>query len=176
MLFAEDLYLLSLSTIGTSDEHLSLLEHLAPLQHRLSSIIVTTPQAVALADAMKCLSFTRAVGLPVLGVIENMSGFACPCCSETYPVFSTGGGQAMAERESLTFLGALPVDTNLVTLLDGEAAETNTATDPSPGVNGSEQPSFELLARYRKTTTAKLFEGILGKIVGQLAGTRANGT
>ncbi len=52
------------------------MEHLAPLKDRLSSIIVTTPQAVALTDAIKGLSFTRAVSLPVLGLIENMSGYA----------------------------------------------------------------------------------------------------
>jgi Mrp family chromosome partitioning ATPase len=67
---------------GTSDEHLSLLEHLAPVHDRLSAVVVTTPQAVALADAVKGVSFTRAVNLPVLGVIENMSGYACPCCGE----------------------------------------------------------------------------------------------
>ena len=78
---------------GTSDEHLSLIEHMAPVQARLSAVIVTTPQAVALLDAMKCLSFTRAVGLPVLGLIENMSGYVCPCCGEISNVFSTGGGE-----------------------------------------------------------------------------------
>lgn len=51
------------------------MEHLAPLQSRLSSVIVTTPQAVALTDAMKGISFTRAVLLPILGLIENMSGY-----------------------------------------------------------------------------------------------------
>ncbi|KAK0466445.1 P-loop containing nucleoside triphosphate hydrolase protein [Desarmillaria tabescens] len=64
--------------LGTSDEHLSLLEHMAPVHSQLSSVIVTTPQAVALMDVMKCLSFTRAVNLPVWGLIENMSGYVCP--------------------------------------------------------------------------------------------------
>lgn len=68
--------------VGTSDEHLSLLEHLAPVHSRLSAVVVTTPQAVALADAIKGISFTRTVNLPVLGIIENMSGYACPCCGE----------------------------------------------------------------------------------------------
>lgn len=51
------------------------MEHLAPLQTRLSSVIVTTPQAVALTDAIKGISFTRVVSLPMLGLIENMSGY-----------------------------------------------------------------------------------------------------
>ncbi|EED79636.1 predicted protein, partial [Postia placenta Mad-698-R] len=103
---------------GTSDEHLSLVEHMAPVHSRISAVLVTTPQAVALLDAMKCLSFTRATSIPVLGLIENMSGYVCPCCGEISNVFSTGGGEEMAKREGLRFLGSLPVDTELVSLLD----------------------------------------------------------
>src|SRR5688572_24475635 len=94
------------------------MEHLAGVHGRLSSVIVTTPQAVALADVVKCVSFTRTVNLRVLGLVENMSGYACPCCGEVQNVFSSGGGQAMAEQEKLEFLGRLPVDTELVSVLD----------------------------------------------------------
>jgi MinD-like ATPase involved in chromosome partitioning or flagellar assembly len=137
---------------GTSDEHLSLLEHIS--HPRLSAIIVTTPQAVALMDAMKCLSFTRAVSLSVLGLIENMSGYVCPCCGEISNVFSTGGGEEMAKRENLTFLGSLPVDTELVTLLD------------NADVEGRE--SFELTERYQATSSAKLFQTITDVVVQKL--------
>ncbi|KAJ7675393.1 P-loop containing nucleoside triphosphate hydrolase protein [Mycena rosella] len=158
---------------GTSDEHLSLLEHMAPVHSRLSSVIVTTPQAVALMDAMKCLSFTRAVNLPVLGLIENMSGYVCPCCGEISNVFSTGGGEEMARREGLKFLGSLPVDTDLVSLLD--------ASDVKQGPDDSSEPSstpekpaesFELLGRYSETSSAKLFQNILERVatsLGELA-------
>ncbi|KAF5393696.1 hypothetical protein D9757_000367 [Collybiopsis confluens] len=141
---------------GTSDEHLSLLEHLAPVHSKLSAVIVTTPQAVALSDAMKCLSFTRTANLPILGLIENMSGYVCPCCGEVSNVFSTGGGAAMAQREGLTFLGSLPVDTDLVTLLDASApnGEDLTADNNAP---------FQLLSRYEATSSSKLFKGILEK-------------
>ena len=149
---------------GTSDEHLSLLEHMAPVQSKLSAVIVTTPQAVALLDAMKCLSFTRATSLPVLGLIENMSGYVCPCCGEVSNVFSTGGGEEMARREGLRFLGSLPVDTELVTLLD--------AADPSNSEpNHSESPdagSFALMQRYQRTSTAPLFSNIVAEILGGL--------
>ncbi|THH23086.1 hypothetical protein EUX98_g8092 [Antrodiella citrinella] len=124
---------------GTSDEHLSLLEHMAPVHSKLSAVIVTTPQAVALMDAMKCLSFTKAVSLPVLGLIENMSGYVCPCCGEISNVFSTGGGEEMARREGLHFLGSLPVDTDLVTLLD--------AAEPKGPESRAEEGSFELMRR-----------------------------
>ncbi|CAE6435622.1 unnamed protein product [Rhizoctonia solani] len=131
---------------GTSDEHLSLLEHLAPVHDRLSSVVVTTPQAVALADAIKGVSFTRAVNLPVLGVIENMSGYACPCCGEITNVFSKGGGKSMAEREKVHFLGSLPIDTQLVELLDSAQPQPQptTTSDSRPlesSYSGQEQVS-----------------------------------
>ncbi|KAG9112800.1 cytosolic Fe-S cluster assembly factor cfd1, partial [Ceratobasidium sp. 392] len=120
-------------SIGTSDEHLSLMEHLAPVHNRLSAVIVTTSQAVALADAVKGVSFTRTVNLPVLGVIENMSGYACPCCGEVTNVFSKGGGKSMAEREKVHFLGSLPIDTQLVELLDS----AQPTASPQPVQNGA---------------------------------------
>jgi len=113
---------------------------------------VTTPQAVALMDAMKCLSFTRAVNLPVLGLIENMSGYVCPCCGEISNVFSTGGGAEMARREELRFLGRLPVDTELVSVLDGGHAENVDA-------------SFAILDRYNETPSAKLFKDIVQVVI-----------
>ncbi|KIL00989.1 hypothetical protein PAXRUDRAFT_820996 [Paxillus rubicundulus Ve08.2h10] len=145
---------------GTSDEHLSLLEHLAPVHAKLSAVIVTTPQAVALLDAMKCLSFTRAVKLPVLGLIENMSGYVCPCCGEMSNVFSTGGGEEMARREDLTFLGSMPVDSELVTLLD--AAETEESAETiSTRASG-------VLRRYQETSSGKLFGGIVEKVIARV--------
>ena len=105
--------------VGTSDEHLSLMEHLSGVMSRVSCVIVTTPQAVALTDAQKSVSFARAVQVRILGLIENMSGYVCPCCGEVSKVFSMGGGEAMAEREGVRFLGSLPVDTGLVGVLDG---------------------------------------------------------
>jgi hypothetical protein len=149
---------------GTSDEHLSLLEHLAPIHARLSAVIVTTPQAVALLDAMKCLSFTRTVNLPVLGLIENMSGYVCPCCGEISNVFSTGGGEDMARREELLFLGSLPVDTDLVTLLD--AAETK--EDANASGNGATDRSFRLFEKYQKTSSSHLFKPIVDTIIAGL--------
>ena len=157
------------SNLGTSDEHLSLMEHLAPVQDRLSAVIVTTPQAVALSDAVKCVSFTRAVSLPVLGLVENMSGYVCPCCGEISNIFSTGGGKGLAERETLPFLGSLPVDTELVTLLDaaeGEERNFETLADPS---EDSLYPDFPLLQRYLKTSTWPLFKEIVNNALRTLS-------
>lgn len=168
--------------IGTSDEHLSLMEHLAPLQstHRLSSILVTTPQTVALADAQKCLSFTRTVSLPVLGLIENMSGYVCPCCGEVSYVFSTGGGEALAEQEGLRFLGGLPVDTELVTLLDAAEGAEGRLEGEGEGENGhinganGEAATFPLLQKYMKTSSWPLFKEIVKKALESLPSAEAN--
>ncbi|GJJ12467.1 hypothetical protein Clacol_006709 [Clathrus columnatus] len=160
---------------GTSDEHLSLMEHLAPLQtlSRLSSILVTTPQVVALTDTIKCLSFTRTVSLPVLGLIENMSGYACPCCGEITNLFSTGGGDAMANREGLLFLGALPIDTQLVDLLDsgGHPPEGESVTNIDAYSNDLHinETKFAVLDGYQKTPTYSLFKIIAEKVVSQLS-------
>jgi hypothetical protein len=151
---------------GTSDEHISLIEHLSPVHSRLSGIVVTTPQAVALLDAMKCVSFARTVSLPLLGVIENMSGYACPCCGEISNVFSTGGGESMAKKEKIPFLGTLPIDTELVTLLD--AAETE-QEDDKPSEGGGHE-GFRLLRRYKTTSSAKLFGPIVENILSGLSG------
>lgn len=149
---------------GTSDEHLSLLEHLSPVHDRLSAVIVTTPQAVALMDTMKSLSFTRAVKLPVLGIVENMSGYVCPCCGEISNVFSTGGGEEMARREGVPFLGALPVDTELVSLLD--AAEIAPSELPEVEPHG-----FGLVRRYEETPSGKLFKKVLDTLLNTLLAT-----
>lgn len=152
---------------GTSDEHLSLIEHLAPVHSRLSAVIVTTPQAVALLDAMKCLSFTRAVALPVLGLIENMSGYVCPCCGDVSNVFSTGGGAEMARQEGVPFLGSMPIDTELVTLLDA-AESTDLSTADEQRDEASEARSFGVLQRYQKTSSAKLLSAIVENLISTL--------
>lgn len=101
---------------GTSDEHISLLEYLRPFSP--SAVLVTTPQAVSLADNLRSLDFTRKVQLPLLGLIENMSGYVCPHCAECTNVWGKGGGEALAAREGLRFLGRIPIDPGLVRVLD----------------------------------------------------------
>jgi hypothetical protein len=116
-------------------------------------------------DVMKCLSFTRTVNIPVLGLIENMSGYVCPCCGEISNVFSTGGGQAMAAREGLRFLGSLPVDTELVDLLDsGSIPEADGKT------SGISHGTFPLLVQYETTQSARLFKSVTSAVVQGLAG------
>mmetsp|Transcript_6930 Transcript_6930/g.15935 ORF Transcript_6930/g.15935 Transcript_6930/m.15935 type:complete len:326 (-) Transcript_6930:69-1046(-) len=100
---------------GTSDEHLSITSFLAT-SNVDGAIIVTTPQEMALLDVRKEINFCKKVGLPVLGVVENMKGFACPKCHVETEIFAatTGGAEAMATSMGVPFLGSLPLDPELL--------------------------------------------------------------
>jgi ATP-binding protein involved in chromosome partitioning len=115
---------------GTSDEPLSVLQLIPDLA---GAIIVTTPQEVSLLDSRKAVNMVKSMKLPVLGIVENMSGLICPHCKETINIFSTGGGRRMAEEMDVPFLGAIPIDPEVSSLGDrGETfVETNTAAGES---------------------------------------------
>ncbi len=92
---------------GTGDEALTIAQ-LAP--NVRGAVIVTTPQDVATLDARKSAKFVEKLGLPVIGVIENMSGMICPHCGEEIDLFGKGGGKKLAEELGVPFLGAIPLD------------------------------------------------------------------
>ena len=91
---------------GTGDAQLSLAQAI-PLT---GAVIVTTPQDVSIADVSRGIKMFRTLRVPVLGVIENMSGFICAHCGERTDIFGTGGGRELAERYKLPFLGEIPLD------------------------------------------------------------------
>jgi ATP-binding protein involved in chromosome partitioning len=91
---------------GTGDEPLSIAQLIPDAD---GAVIVTTPQEVALLDSRKCVNFAKKLNLPVLGIIENMSGMRCPHCDGLIPLFSQGGGKKAAEELDVPFLGALPI-------------------------------------------------------------------
>ncbi len=96
---------------GTGDEPLSIAQMLPEAD---GAIIVTTPQEVALLDARKSINFAKQLGLPVIGIVENMSGFVCPHCGEEIDLFSRGGGEKAAEEFGVPFLGRVPLDPKVV--------------------------------------------------------------
>lgn len=97
---------------GTSDEPLSVAQSIRDLD---GVLIVTTPQAVATLDVKKAVGFARTLKLRVLGVIENMSGFVCPHCGKESSVFGqAGAGAQLAADAKAPFLGAIPLDPQLV--------------------------------------------------------------
>ncbi|HAW11068.1 MAG TPA: ATP-binding protein [Chloroflexi bacterium] len=91
---------------GTGDVQISLAQSI-PLA---GAVIVTTPQDVSIADVSRGIQMFTQLRLPVLGVVENMSGFICPHCGERTDVFGSGGGRELAERNGLRFLGEIPLD------------------------------------------------------------------
>lgn len=108
-------YLIIDSPPGTGDEPLSVCQ-LIP--NATGAVIVTTPQEVALADVRRSVSFCRQLRLPILGVVENMSGFVCPKCGEVVNIFKSGGGEKMAESMTIPFLGRIPLDSRVVQAAD----------------------------------------------------------
>jgi len=86
-------YLIVDSPPGTGDEPLSIAQLLGSAT---GAVIVTTPQELAISDVRKCVTFCRKLELPVLGVVENMSGFVCPSCGQRSDIFKCGGGEKMA--------------------------------------------------------------------------------
>lgn len=73
-------------------------------------MIVTTPQDVAILDITKAVKFVQTIGLPVIGIIENMSGMVCPHCGKEIDLFGKGGGERAAKDLGVPFLGAIPLD------------------------------------------------------------------
>jgi len=96
---------------GTGDEPLSVVQLLERVD---GAVIVTTPQKVAAADVRKSIDFCMKLGVPVIGVVENMSGFACPKCGEVTQVFRGTGGEDTARAYSVPFLGRIPIDPAIV--------------------------------------------------------------
>ena len=137
-------YLIVDSPPGTGDEPLSICQLIPELE---GGIIVTTPQKVALLDSRKCINFLKNLNIPILGIIENMSGLKCPHCGKNIDLFKSGGGEKTAEEFKIPFLGKIPIDIDMV----------NSADEGKP-----------YISQYKNSKTAQVFnkivEGILVKI------------
>lgn len=96
---------------GTSDEPLSIAQNIPDAD---GAIIVTTPQDVALLDVRKAISFANTLNMPVVGIVENMSGYTCPECGHHVDIFKSGGGETAARELGLPFLGRIPLDPQVV--------------------------------------------------------------
>jgi Mrp family chromosome partitioning ATPase/Fe-S cluster biogenesis protein NfuA len=104
---------------GTGDEPLTIAQLIPDPK---GTVIVTTPQDVALVNVRKSLNFARMLRLPIIGVLENMSGFLCPNCGHENALFKTGGGEKVAREFGVPFLGKIP--------LDGKIVEAEDAGEP----------------------------------------------
>jgi len=126
---------------GTGDEPLSVCQL---LEHPDGAVVVTTPQEVAVADVRKSVNFCRQLDIPVLGVVENMSGFACPECGTVTAIFKTGGGKQLADAFHVPFLGCIPID-------------------PAIGVSGDNGAPF--VRQFSDSAAARAFAAIVGPIL-----------
>lgn len=104
-------YLIIDSPPGTGDEPLSVCQLIPDIT---GAVIVTTPQDVAVLDARKTVLFARQLRIPVLGIIENMSGLSCPHCKKEIALFKTGGGEKAARELKVPFLGRIPIEPEMV--------------------------------------------------------------
>ncbi|RPJ52871.1 MAG: hypothetical protein EHM23_32090 [Acidobacteria bacterium] len=134
---------------GTGDEPLSVCQLIGNLD---GAVIVTTPQKVAAVDVRKSITFCRRLGVPVLGVIENMNGFVCPRCGVMTQILRAGAGRRMAEDLAVPFLGSIPIDSTIADSCD----------DGRPFLQGHED-----------SPTAKLMHDMLIRVEEAVVGTAA---
>lgn len=123
-------FLLIDSPPGTGDEPLTVAQTIPDCK----AIVVTTPQEVALADVRKSLAFCKDVGLNIVGIVENMSGFRCPSCGAAHDIFKSGGGERLAKDWSISFLGKIPIDPAIVAAADMGVGITDQGSDASTGM------------------------------------------
>jgi ATP-binding protein involved in chromosome partitioning len=132
---------------GTGDEALTIAQYAPNVK---GAVIVTTPQDVAVMDAVKAANFVGKLGVPVIGVIENMSGMVCPHCGEPIDIFSRGGGKKAAGDLGVPYLGAIPLDPEMV----------------KAGDEGK-----PMIQQHTSSLTEKAVEAVMKNLVRQVEGT-----
>jgi ATP-binding protein involved in chromosome partitioning len=137
---------------GTGDEPLSIMQLIPEMD---GAIIVTQPSEVSEIVVKKAVTFSRQLNVPVIGVIENMSGFTCPKCGEKINIFKEGGGQRLAEDLSVPFLGRIPMD---------------------PLVCEDSDKGVPFIAEHVDSPAAKAFESIVEKVADFIEKERADET
>jgi ATP-binding protein involved in chromosome partitioning len=131
---------------GTGDEPLSIAQLLPDLD---GVVIVTMPSDLSSSIVKKAVTFAQRLKLPIIGVVENMSGFVCPHCNEKIEIFSSGGGKKMAQEQGVPFLGSIPID---------------------PKVGADSDKGAPFIISHKDSAAAKAFMEIVSKIVVYLEG------
>lgn len=141
----EDLdYLIFDCPPGTGDEPLSVVQVISDVT---GAVIVTTPQQVSISDVRKSVNFCHQLNMPIVGVVENMSGLLCPHCNKEINLFKKGGGEEMAKEMEIPYLGHIPLDPNVV--------ESGDSGKPFIYYNDKEKT-----AEYMKTIVNKVIETV----------------
>lgn len=141
-------YLIIDTPPGTGDEPLTVCQMIPELT---GSVIVTTPQEVAILDSRKSVNFARNVKIAILGIVENMSGFVCPHCGEESAIFSMGGGERTCKEMGVPFLGRIPLEIQLMQ---------------------SEDSGVPFLQAYPESKSAEALRGIVDTIESALASSK----
>ncbi len=121
-------YLIADLPPGTGDEILTISQEMKPD----FAVIVTTPQEVSVIDAERAINMAKELGIPRIGVVENMSGFVCPHCSAELDIFGFGGGKKLADENNVHFLGSVPID--IQARVSGDSGEPIVVEKPLNGV------------------------------------------
>ncbi|RPI91765.1 MAG: ATP-binding protein [Spirochaetales bacterium] len=137
-------YLIIDSPPGTGDEPLSVCQL---IEDPDGAIVVTTPQDVALIDVMKSISFCRQLNMPIIGVIENMSGFTCPHCGSSIGIFKGGGAIKMSVDMKVPFLGSIPIESRITEQSDAGTPFVNDAEGAGSAANKAFE---EIVAKIMK--------------------------
>lgn len=138
-------YLIIDAPPGTGDEPLSVAQLVGD---GAGAVLVTTPQELSVADVRRSVSFCRKLSLPVVGIIENMSGLVCPHCNGRIEVFKTGGGEALAHEMNVPLLGRIPIDPKIVECGDS---------------------GVPYIHRFADSDAATAFAGVVDRILGGTA-------
>lgn len=151
---------------GTGNEAISIIELIGKVD---GSVIVTTPQDVVLLDVKKAVFFSRDSNVPIIGIVENMSGLKCPHCHENIDVFKTGGGEKICMELGVTFLGKIPLDPGITEKCDnGEAFVTAYPNSVAAKVFDEIVSKCEVFVRATKEASEKATEfrevPFLGKV------------
>ncbi|MDO9149319.1 MAG: iron-sulfur cluster carrier protein ApbC [Hydrogenophaga sp.] len=133
---------------GTGDIQLTLSQRV-PLT---GAVIVTTPQDIALLDARKGIKMFEKVGVPILGIVENMAVYCCPNCGHTEHIFGADGGKNMAAEYGMDYLGALPL--NMQIRVQADSGMPTVVADPDGEISGiykavARQVAIKIAARAK---------------------------
>ncbi|MDR0372800.1 MAG: Mrp/NBP35 family ATP-binding protein [Nitrososphaerota archaeon] len=125
---------------GTGDEPLSIAQFLPDLD---GVVIITMPTKLSSSIVKKAITFAKKLNMPIIGVVENMSGFVCPHCSKKTEIFGSGYGKKMSQETGVVFLGNVPMD---------------------PQVGADSDKGLPFVYSNKETPTAKAFKEIVAKV------------
>ncbi|UXD21894.1 ATPase [Ignicoccus pacificus DSM 13166] len=131
---------------GTGDAPLTVAQMIPNIT---GAIIVTIPSEVSQKVVMKSINFAKRLNIPILGIVENMSGFTCPCDGKTYPIFGSGGGKKIAQEAGVDFLGSIPLD---------------------PRISECNDKGLPFFIEYPESPAAKSFLDIAEKVIKKIEG------